>query len=281
MNEHNNIHYFDTADDLTRAIESKVISTDVVLDIGCGIAPINYFRPSLHLMIEPWQEYADILSYRHQGDKSVIVFKIGALESLTKLQDNSVDSIFLIDVIEHLEKEEGEKVIVEMKRVARQQIVLFTPLGFMPQHIEDGQQDGWGLDGAEMQEHKSGWLPEDFSDQWEFYICESYHDKDYNGEPLEKVYGAFYAIYNIESVKDIEQPTSFSNIRRPLPSEVELEKALSHKADLSNELLAVKNELATLKNERLELTSLLTSATEELKRIQSHPVYRLLNKIIR
>ncbi|EGR4358679.1 methyltransferase domain-containing protein [Vibrio cholerae] len=274
MNEYKNMHYFDAADDLTRAIESKVVPTDVVLDIGCGISPINYFRPSLHLMIEPWQEYADILSYRHQGDKSVIVLKIGGLEVLTKLQDNSVDSIFLIDVIEHLEKEEGKKVILEMERVARQQVVLFTPLGFMPQHIEDGQKDGWGLGGAEMQEHKSGWLPEDFSNKWDFYICESYHDKDYNGEPLEQVYGAFYAIYNIESVLNIEKPTSFSNIRRPLPSELELEKVLSHKADLTNEIL-------TLKNEHLDLTNRLSSVTEELERIKNNPVCKLLSKFIR
>ncbi|MEZ8602572.1 methyltransferase domain-containing protein [Vibrio splendidus] len=264
MTTNESTFYFDSADELTRAIESKVKKTDVVLDIGCGIAPINYFRPALHFMIEPWQEYADVLTYRHQGDKSVLVLKTGALEALMQLQDNSVDSIFLIDVIEHLEKEEGEKVVIEMERVARLQIVLFTPLGFMPQHIEHGEKDGWGLGGAEMQEHKSGWLPKDLSPLWEFYICETYHDKDYNGEPLEEVYGAFYAIRNFEYDLKVDQPQSFSDIRRPLPSEIELEKVLSHKVDLTNELTIVKNNLVAV--------------TEELNQIKSKSIYKLLSK---
>lgn len=267
MTTDQNKFYFDSADELTRAIESKVTKTDTVLDVGCGIAPINYFRPALHIMIEPWQEYADILSYRHQGDKSVLIVKAGALEVLKQLQNNSVDSIFLIDVIEHLEKEDGEKVIIEMERVARQQIVLFTPLGFMPQHIEHGEKDGWGLDGIEMQEHKSGWLPSDFQKEWDFYICENYHHKDYNGKPLDQIYGAFYAVRNFEYDSSVEKPESFSEIRRPLPSEIELEIALSHKADLINQLTKV--------------TNLLDLATTELELIKNHPIYRLFSKFFR
>ncbi|PKF51781.1 methyltransferase domain-containing protein [Enterovibrio nigricans] len=259
-------HYYKTADELTVGIEKLVTETDVVLDIGCGIAPINYFRPALHLMVEPWKEYAEILSYRHQQDKSVIILSQGALEVLKQLQSKSVDSIFLIDVIEHMDKEIGEAVIVEMERVARQQIVLFTPLGFMPQHIEHGEKDGWGLGGAEVQEHKSGWLPEDFSKDWEFHICESYHDKDYNGQPLEKVYGAFYAICNFENVNEsIETPASFSEIRRPLPSEVELEVVKSHKADLEVEIG--------------KLSKSLNKAHLELETIKSNWLYNILVKV--
>jgi hypothetical protein len=216
-------HYFDTADDLLSAVVNVVRETEVVVDIGCGIVPMNYFRPKLHLMVEPWKEYSDILTYRHSGDKSVLIICTGALEALCQLADNSVDSVFLLDVIEHLEKEIGRQVIIESERVAREQIVIFTPLGFMPQHVESNQVDGWGLSGSTVQEHRSGWEPEDFSASWSFYISENFHDVDFKGERLSKPFGAFFAVRDFEA-KLSQQPKKMSDIRRLLPSEVEVQK---------------------------------------------------------
>lgn len=216
-----NSHYFDSAVELLAAVEKLVRKTDVVMDIGCGIVPINYFRPKLHLMVEPWKEYAEILVYRHSGDKSVIIVHTGALEALCLLADNSVDSVFLIDVIEHLEKEEGRQVILESERVAREQVVIFTPLGFMPQHMENGDADGWGLGGSAVQEHRSGWEPEDFSPAWSFYICKDFHSIDFKGDPLEQTYGAFYAICNLERT-EVATPKKMPDFRTQLPSEVEV-----------------------------------------------------------
>lgn len=215
-------YYFEKAAELLSAVETTIRETEVVVDIGCGIVPMTYFRPKLHLMVEPWKEYSDILTYRHSGDKSVIIIRTGALEALCQLTDNSVDSIFLLDVIEHLEKEVGRQVIIESERVAREQIVIFTPLGFMPQHMESNQPDGWGLGGSSVQEHRSGWEPEDFSAAWSFYICEGFHNIDFKGERLDKPYGAFYAVRNFES-KAIQPPQKMSDVRRPLPSEVEVQ----------------------------------------------------------
>ena len=198
-------YYFSTAIELLTTVEKTVRETEVVLDIGCGISPMNYFRPKLHLMVEPWKEYSDILAYRHSGDKSIIIIRTGALEALRQFADNSVDSIFLLDVIEHLEKEEGRLTIIESERVAREQIVVFTPLGFMPQHMEDNQSDGWGLGGRTVQKHHSGWEPEDFSAAWSFYICRDFHSIDFKGERLEQNYGAFYAIRNFDD-KTIPAP---------------------------------------------------------------------------
>lgn len=216
-------HYFNTPVELLAAVEKSVKETEVVVDIGCGIAPMNYFRPKLHLMVEPWKEYSDILAYRHSGDKSVIIIRTGALEALRQLADNSVDSIFLLDVIEHLEKEVGRQVIIESERVAREQIVIFTPLGFMPQHMESSQADGWGLGGSTVQEHRSGWEPEDFSAAWSFYICKDFHSVDFKGERLDQTYGAFYAVRNFEG-KVIQLPQKMSDVRKPLPAEVEVQK---------------------------------------------------------
>ena len=216
----NNCFYFNEADHLLSKIEEIVKKTEVIADIGCGLAPINYFRPALHFMIDPWHEYTDILSYRHADDKSIMVLRSGALEALRTFGDNSVDSIFLLDVIEHMEKNEGLEVIKECERVARQQIVLFTPLGFMSQEMENEDKDGWGLSGVAVQTHKSGWLPEDFSADWLFYICETFHKTDHNYKQLEKPHGAFFAVKNIEN-KVIAAPKILSELKRSSKSELE------------------------------------------------------------
>jgi hypothetical protein len=216
-------HYYNDPDDLLTAVKNCIKATEVVLDVGCGIVPMNYFRPKMHLMVEPWKEYADILQYRHSSDKSIIIIRNGALEALSQLANNSVDSIFLLDVIEHLEKSIGQQVIIECERVAREQIVIFTPLGFMPQHIESNEADGWGLNGGSVQEHRSGWEPEDFGSEWTFYICESFHSVDFRCGRLDEPFGAFFALRNFEG-KITESPKKMSDIRKPLPSEIEAQQ---------------------------------------------------------
>lgn len=228
-------HYFKTPGELLTAVERAVKETEVVVDIGCGIVPMNYFRPSLHFMVEPWREYSDILSYRYTGDKGVIIIHAGALEALQHLGANSVDSIFLLDVIEHLEKDVGLEVIKECERVAREQIVIFTPIGYMAQHMEEGHTDGWGLGGSTVQEHRSGWEPEDFDATWSFYICQDFHSTNFRGKTLSKAHGAFYAIRNFDR-KIVVKPVSYSDIRRPLPSELELELLKKEYQDLSLKL---------------------------------------------
>ncbi|WP_072378397.1 methyltransferase domain-containing protein [Hyphomicrobium sp. NDB2Meth4] len=235
--------FYDDVQSFLDAADLAVEATDVALDLGCGVVPMNYFRPKLHILVEPWDEYSNILRQRHGDDKSVLIIKLGALEALAALHDNSVDSIFLLDVIEHLEKDVGLKVIAEIERVASRQAVVFTPLGFMPQHMESGEPDAWGLSGGVMQEHKSGWLPDDFAAGWEFHICETYHSKNFRGEPLEKAYGAFFAIRNFEQSQFVPSST-ISDIRRPLPSEIALQKLQVSMSELKEQNQRLKDQLS-------------------------------------
>ena len=101
--------------------------------------------------------------------------------------DKSVDTIFLLDVIEHIEKEEGKALLQDALRVARVQVVVFTPLGFMPHEAHDTPSD-WGdiLHGSN-QEHLSGWTPQEFPNAMHV-ICEDYHESRYG------TFGGFYSI---------------------------------------------------------------------------------------
>ncbi|HWP41979.1 MAG TPA: class I SAM-dependent methyltransferase, partial [Blastocatellia bacterium] len=106
-------------------------------------------------------------------------------------------TVFLLDVIEHLEKEESLKLLRATEQIARQQVIIFTPLGFLPQEHPDGK-DHWGMEGGSWQTHKSGWLPEDFDDSWDIYAARAYHTHDNLGSEFEKPYGAMWAIKNIK-----------------------------------------------------------------------------------
>lgn len=229
-------------DEAARAIRE----TDIVADIGCGIMPMNYFRPKLHLLIEPWKEYSDIISYRYRDDKSVLVLRCGALEALLALADRSIDSIFMLDVIEHLEKEEGHQVLVECERVVREQIIVFTPLGFMPQHMEAGEKDGWGLSGASVQEHRSGWTPKDFGNEWSFYVSEDFHQVNFKHGSLGECHGAFFAIRSFDLTDAVSESEVLNDLRRPLPSELEAARLHAENVDLSEKLAALHADHASL-----------------------------------
>ena len=219
-----NCRQFDSPSELLTAIEAIIKETEVVIDIGCGIRPMHYFRPKIHFLVEPCPEYADILCRYYADNKGVLILRADALTALRQFSDNSVDSIFMLDVIEHMEKDDGLKVIIELERIAREQIVIFTPLGFMPQHSEPGDCDAWGLSGSSFQEHHSGWEPSDFPSTWSFYSCKEFHTTDHRGKSLDQPFGAFFAVRNFEHKASTKSLTT--DVVVDTPAEIAL-KALS------------------------------------------------------
>lgn len=185
-------------EDLMDAAVRAMRSVEIVLDIGCGIMPQNYIKPQVHICCEPYQEYVDHLQQKIAAldarERSYIVLNMGWQDTVRYFPPKSVDTVFLVDVIEHLEKVEGQRLLAETEKIARNQVVVFTPLGFMPQHHGDGK-DAWGLSGADWQEHKSGWFPEDFSGEfWQVLGAKEFHLFDSSSKPLEQPFGAFWAI---------------------------------------------------------------------------------------
>ena len=244
------ITYFETPDDLERFFLEQVEPVNVVLDIGPGIYPINYFVPRLHILVEPHGEYVEILQERLQGDNNFLILNGFALEVLRLLPDDSVDSVFLIDVIEHLEKHDGFEILDELDRVTRKQIVIFTPLGFMPQHVEMDKKDRWGFHGGEFQEHKSGWQPEDFTSEWKLFVCQNYHIHDDNGTPFDKPFGAFYAIKNLDARVRKQTAIQHYEFFRPTAHELELKRVLRELEELNQGKNVLSTNLKLLVEER-------------------------------
>jgi len=66
-----------------------------------------------------------------------------------------VDTVFALDVIEHLLRADGERLLQEVARVAYRQIVVFTPLGFMPQSYDNRRNRIAGDGRGYWQTHRS------------------------------------------------------------------------------------------------------------------------------
>ncbi|MHB1275785.1 MAG: glycosyltransferase [Candidatus Humimicrobiaceae bacterium] len=199
-----NIRWY-SKDDLLKSILNQIKKVDVVLDIGCGIIPQEYMIPKVHICCEPFIQYLECLKNNvdNAKDRSYVFINAGWSEVIKIFPEKSVDSIFILDVVEHLDKNEGMNLLKETEKIARKQIIVFTPLGFLPQKHDDSN-DAWGLEGSEWQEHKSGWLPDDFDDKWEIYAAKEFHYESDVYVKFPEPYGAFFAIKNIKG--NIELP---------------------------------------------------------------------------
>ena len=191
-------------DELMPVVIDNIQPVLIGLDIGVGIVPHDYLKSVVYVCCEPYQEYVNVLTEKIASEKNKIyvVQQRDWEQGIADLDDKSVDSVYLIDVIEHLSKEEGEILLKKTERVVRKQIVIFTPLGLIKQEVLADGKDAWGLNGASYQEHKSGWLPEDFDETWNIFACKDFHSVNNIGKKTKDPVGAFWAIKNLNREND-------------------------------------------------------------------------------
>lgn len=178
------------------AVGKKIPDVEVVLDLGPGICPQPFIKkPYVHICVEAHRPYVERLKRDVAGDPKYVFINAPWDEVISTFPDKSVDTVFALDFIEHLEKAEGIRMLREAERVARCQVIVYTPLGFFPQSYDDpNKPDRWGMDGGKWQTHRSGWDPEDFGEQWEFVICNDYILLDEDNQTMDQPMAAFWAI---------------------------------------------------------------------------------------
>lgn len=130
-------------------LKTEVISKcETVIDLGCGkSSPINFFSHELKYSLGIDSHLASIQeSMKTKIHNEYLMADI--LEACIRIPNNSFDCALALNVIEHLEKGDGEKLIKEMERIARKKIIIYTPNGFLKQNVfEDNP----------FQKHLSGW----------------------------------------------------------------------------------------------------------------------------
>lgn len=183
-------------------LRKELENSDVILDIGCGIRPQTYLQSAIHICVDPHQEYLDyVMDNIDPNTHEVIVpLKLTWHDVVNALPKNSVDSIFLLDVVEHINKKEAKSLIKKSQEIARKQIVIFTPLNFIEQFHSD-EKDAWGLHGGKWQNHLSGWSEKDFGKNWKTIVVKKFHTTNNMGEKYQHPKGAIWAIYTKPLIK--------------------------------------------------------------------------------
>lgn len=122
-----------------------------VLDLGCGAdSPIQYCTGiTQSIGVDAFEPYI-VASKKKRIHTTYLQSRLEDVHFNPK----EFDAVILIDVIEHLDKKVGERILQNAETWARKKVILVTPNGFIAQS---------GYDENELQQHRSGWSIENFT----------------------------------------------------------------------------------------------------------------------
>jgi len=133
--------------------EVDKVKSSTILDIGVGFGIWGYLmymlrKPKLLIGIDIDLNY--LLTLRKHNIYDCL---IRASASTLPFKERVFDYVLSIEVIEHLNKVSGEKMIIELERVCKRKIVVTTPNGYLEQHPYIA---------TESEIHRSGWSAQEF-----------------------------------------------------------------------------------------------------------------------
>ncbi len=151
-------------------LKRLAMSNRTTLDVGCsdgrgserltGAAGCDIHLPTLRIAAREGRRRHAVVA-----DARRLPYRAGAFETVVAL-----------DVIEHFEKADALAVLIEMQRVARVQVALLTPSGFVEQ--PPGEDEPW-------QEHRCGFTADELEALGYFVVGVG------GAASVRKAYGAF------------------------------------------------------------------------------------------
>lgn len=137
-----------------------------VLDVGCGLSlKSQYIEADIRVGLEIYPTYLEKI----EADVPYVGIVGNAMDMDKLFLPKSFDLVLLLDILEHVEKEDGIKLLEMAETIAREAVIVETPKGYVPQNI-----DIWGWGGHEHQTHRSGWEPEELADRGYQYVLRPY-----------------------------------------------------------------------------------------------------------
>lgn len=157
--------------DFLATINELLSDSRTVLDVGCGVgATLKEIRCPIKIGVDVHRPYLE----KAEPDEQIIKLNFTAERLNEIFLSNSLDSVTLIDVIEHFEKEVALDVLRKAEEIAVKKVIVFTPRGFFKQI----DVDHYGLGGESYQRHRSGWEVEDFHKLgYNVMVFSKYHDQ--------------------------------------------------------------------------------------------------------
>jgi hypothetical protein len=130
------------------ALRKALSGCESVLDVGCGASSTMRQLGVAHPVgIEGYKPSVDRAMQLKTQDEMIH----GDVRELDRhFRPRQFDACVALDVIEHLVKPDGVKLMKDMEKIAAKKVVFFTPCGFLPQRQAAND---------DLQEHLSGWEP--------------------------------------------------------------------------------------------------------------------------
>lgn len=126
-------------------LKQSLADCETILDIGCGPdSPIQTCKNIKHSTgVEIFGLYLEEAKKKKTHNEFI-------QEDIKKLsfEENQFDAVVMIEVLEHMSKEDGFAVIRQACKWARKKVIVTTPNGFVKQKT---------LDDNPFQKHLSGW----------------------------------------------------------------------------------------------------------------------------
>lgn len=142
-------------------LKKSIGETRTILDLGCGDGSLM----SLLSKGEPWQiTGVDIFDKSVKKATKSGVYKKAIRGDLIRVMEKMInkrqkfDVVFCSQVIEHITKSKGEKLLKLVDNLSKKRIVMGTPRGFM-------EQPEIFLGDNPYQVHRSGWSEKEFKDK--------------------------------------------------------------------------------------------------------------------
>ncbi len=146
--------YYNIFKNYEKELEKLTLDCKSLLDVGCGNnSPIKHFSNKLYTVgVDAY--IPSIEKSKNQGIHNDYL-NIDVMDIREKINSKSFDCVLASDLIEHLTKENGLKLIKMMEEIATKKVIIFTPNGFLPQGEYDN--NPWQI-------HHSGWDVEEMQD---------------------------------------------------------------------------------------------------------------------
>lgn len=128
-------------------LQRELRGCDTVLDLGCGpSSPLEYCEIKYCVGVDAFKPYIKE-SKRKEIHEVYFLADIRYLE----FDENSFDVVIMIEVLEHLTKQDGIKMLAKAEYWAKKKVIVTTPNDWLPQGVKDGNplqrhRSGWGID---------------------------------------------------------------------------------------------------------------------------------------
>jgi SAM-dependent methyltransferase len=149
-------------------LEKAMGNCNCVLDVGCGSnSPLRYIRAKIKYSVG-----VDIDKKSIENSKQKQIhdqyYEMNVNDIHKKFQQNEFECVLASDIIEHLSKKDGQKLIDKMERIGCRRVIILTPNGYLEQsdlHDNPHQRhlSGWSVEELKSLGYKvtgiNGWKP--------------------------------------------------------------------------------------------------------------------------